>query len=270
MESNPQPKVECATTVNLLYHRRYGHRLLETFLKHVDPSIPLAYYYEAAVEGGNPQAAYGFPTSKRICPRDLYTDTNFSLYLADATPRVEAKIGPVSTDPDKRTGTGRAVRYNYNWDALTFGRKGHAFIGAARAAQARYLFWLDADIIFHQPMPEKVFTDLFSNGAELVYFGRRAPHTETGFFGVDLGSFNGGKFVADCATYWEGGKVFDMTTGWTDSHVFDAARLATGIKGRSLSLQETGHVMATGRLATYFDHCKGARKQRGHSPERKV
>lgn len=254
--------VKAVTSVNLPYHQKYGRQLLDSFLTHVDPQIPLVYYHEGAQEPGGFVAYSLQPPSPRIQPRDLYTG-GLGEFLRKAAPLVTAKIGAVDPDPDNRLGR---PGYGYLWDALTFARKAFAWIGTWQQTQARYLFWLDADIVFHAPMPADVFIGLFQ-GADVVCFQRKRPHTETGFYGVDITTPGGKAFCSAYENWWVKGKVFDLKNGWTDSHVFDAACETANPAIRNLSTQPTGHVMATSPLAAYFDHRKGRRKQTGASPE---
>ena len=241
-------KVELITSFNSIYYHRYGHRLVETFLEFVDPSVRLVAYSEEPVS---------LPDSPRLESRDLL-QTSFPAFLEAALPKVETKIGAVSDDPDERVGHGR---YLYEYDAIGFSKKAIAFINGARRSAADFIFWIDADVVFRRPTPLVTFTGLFLS-ADIVYFGREEPHSETGFFGLRKNRASA-TFLERYASYYEGSdpRVFDLD-GWTDSHVFDAAmaemkKSDPPVIFRNLSTNPTGHVMASSPLAVYLDHQKG-------------
>lgn len=258
--------VELVTSVNLAYHQRYGTRLVSSFLEHVPSTVTLKVYHEASTERVDP-ARYGL-SHPRLAAVDLHAVTGYPAFLAGAQRTVEKRIGMVPTDPDIRA---KKKGYNYLWDAITFGKKAHAFIHAARNSKARWLFWVDADVVFRRSVPEELLPGLFKPGQSVVYFGRKGQHAETGFFGVDLEAARTDAFLGEYSAFWEKGRVFELKEGWTDSHTFDVAiqraYQVNGFAAGNISTMPGGHVIAASPLGFYMDHQKGPRKQAGISPE---
>lgn len=262
-----QRMIEFVTSMGSTYFSKYGKKMIESFLEFTDLQKLSIYHEDELSYNAVPGMKSG-----RIDLHHLSNISGFSEYMIDAKKEVSKKIGNVSSDPDNRVGYGQ---YDYRWDALTFGKKGFSFFTAARESKARLLFWADADIIFYRLLSEKILDGLFIDKSNkrrsVVHFGRQTPHTETGFFGVDLSSIDGNQFVEAYASFWEERKVFEIKEGWTDCHVFDKALELSGVQTTNLSTIPEGHVIAASPLSYYFDHLKGAkRKKLGISPERKA
>ena len=260
--------IEFVTSVSFPYFTKYGKRTARTFLKFVDPSITLKIYHEASAEEKD-LADYRIPDSPRISTVDLHAETNMMQFLELLEKHAKKRCGPVSPDPDERFRGGQ--RYHYQWDAVTFGKKGLSFAHAARTSRAKFVIWVDADIVFRKRMSAATVTSLFSGRVDVIHFGRKTPHSETGFFGVRV-SRRSRAFIEEYASFWEKKKVLAIKEGWTDSHVFDEAlricKKSLGLKTKSLSTVAVGHVIAASPLGAYMDHQKGPRKRLGYSPER--
>lgn len=261
--------IQFATSANLLYFQKYGRKMAETFLKFVHCRASLRVYHEASEEATTIDAyRVNLSPSRRISFWDLYRETGIRPFLTEAAFYVFGKLkGLPLPDPDARLAR---PGYNYQWDAVTFAKKAFAIIHAARTSTARFFFWVDADTTFRKYIPEEVLQALFKPDADIVCFKRAHPHTETGFFGLDLASPRTRSFVESYARIYEERKLFENEAGWTDCHAFDMAILATdGLRVKNLSTKDEGHVVAASPLGEYIDHMKGSRKQAGASPERK-
>lgn len=261
--------VEFVTSVSLPYFEKYGRRLVATFLRFAPPTATLRVYCE--VSTGVTLESYSLPPDAegRVVCVDLHAVTPLLAFLERARPRVEAKLGRgVPIDPDERRPENG---YDYTWDAVTFGKKGFSLAHALVSASARFVFWIDADVVFLDHVPVSFLVGLFQGRADLVYFGRVDLHSETGFIGFDLHSPRTRQFARAHEEFWHEDAVFTLKDGWTDCHVFDKvlqrATANDGLIARSLSRQDSGHVMATSILSPYLDHLKGARKELGRSPE---
>lgn len=251
--------VELVTSMSLPYCRRVGKWMLSSYASFVDGEIGLRLYHEVSAEGSKLEE-YA-PIQPRVTPVDLHQETRLNEFLKTATPKVSARIGYIpSRNPEERLKNPRG--YNYLYDALTFGRKAFAFIHAGRNSPARYVFWVDADVVFKKPVPASFFIGLMSE-APVAYFPRTKPHAETGFFGIDKNAPAAMAFVEEYATFWEKSRIFGLP-GWTDSNSFDAAvKACKGLKTRALSSKREGPVMDFSVLSEYMEHKKGIRKLSG-------
>lgn len=246
-------KIEFVTSASLPYYERYGFRLIGSFRKFA-PTDALTVYAEDFLLDSE-------AVCRRVRFRGLMEVPGIREFLRRARPKVEEKLGmKVTSDPDERLAN---PKWDYRWDAVTFGKKAFAIIDALRTTAAEYLFWIDADVVIRKPLPTEVLTGLFK-GADIVYFGRSKPHSECGFVGWRM-SDRVKIFTDRYAAFYEEDEIFQLT-GWTDCHAFDAALAyardkAQAITARNLSTKEGGHVIEASPLGAYLDHQKGRRKQ---------
>lgn len=254
------------TSGSLAYFKAHGERFVSSFLACVDPSITLKIYGEWSLEGVGPEAYV-----PKACPSitfvDLWKETRLEKFLEGAKPVVEKKIGPVAKMPKERLST---KTYDYNFDALTFGKKLMAVCHGLRAEPFQTVIWSDLDVVFHKPMGPAFLESLF-HGKDLFYFGRVNQHSETGIMGFHTtseGVRELGRQMEECLVSLS----FRKLSGWTDCHIFDHHRTllekAKRLTSTDLSKGQKGHVIAQSCLAPYLDHMKGPRKFTGSSPER--
>lgn len=260
-------RIEFVTSADLVYWNKYGRKLARSFLEHVPSDIPLRLYHEASKEGVPAEEYWG---TGEIHFSDLYEKTPLEKFLKVAEVKVKERLGIVpARDPVERL---KDPLYHYIWDACTFGRKGMALVDgllSAGRAGARYLFWVDADVLFRKTLPREVLEELMTD-VDIAYFGRHPQHSETGFIGFNLHSQPVRDFAQAYINMWAKETVFDLKDGWMDAHVFDAVRESISeLKTRNLSTDFGGHVIASSPLGQYIDHMKGTRKQQGFSPERR-
>lgn len=263
-------KIEFVTSANKLYFDRYGIRLARSAMECLPRNVTLRMYCEASKEGISLDAYKVDTGGGRIEKIDLFAVTSLTDYLNKARPIVEQKMGcTISENPEERRAKNR---YHYEWDALTFGKKGFSLGHALRTTKCDYLFWVDADIVFFRRLTERVLTRLFRGRADVVYFGRKSCHSETGFIGFNMTRGACHEFAERYCAQWEELHIFRNSKGWTDCHAFDTVlhEMTTEekIKTHNLSWTDRGHVMAESPLAMYCDHMKGDRKRNGGSPER--
>src|SRR5262245_39735972 len=129
--------MEFVTSGSLAYFRAHGDRFVKTFLEHVDPSVTLRIYGEFSKERAQ-RGDYVPEASSRISFVDLFTETPLEHFLEVARPVVEQKIGPVAVTPKERL---KLKRYDYRWDALTFGRKMLSICHALRTGPRGTMVW---------------------------------------------------------------------------------------------------------------------------------
>jgi hypothetical protein len=158
--------------------------------------------------------------------------------------------------------------YNYNYDLWRFSRKVFAQYDVLKDYKGK-VFWLDADLYFRKPVPEKYLNDLFED-KPLVFLGREGFYTETGFVGFDT-EYDGFKNFLDCYIgCLQKGTVFTLKR-WHDCEIFDWARKQVGYNEKNLSpffkipddkkmsLEELDVIHRSG-LGEYIIHFKGKRK----------
>jgi hypothetical protein len=93
--------------------------------------------------------------------------------------------------------------------------------------------WLDADCVTYRDIPEGYIESLLGDGY-MALLKRKGYHTETGFW------------IVDCRHFAKEGVKFTNLSG---EHERDM------------------HPLSKIELGKYIDHCKGARKEKGFSPE---
>lgn len=131
--------------------------------------------------------------------------------------------------------------------------------------------WLDADAVTYRPIPEGYIESLLPDGCYLAHF-KRHHYTETGFWVMDCRHPEHKAFLDHWVGLFES-DAFQALPEWHDCTTLDATIKAFRgrVKTHSLSGGFEGemHPMALADLAKYIDHCKGARKALGFSPENK-
>ena len=151
-------------------------------------------------------------------------------------------------------------RYNYNFDARKFCRK--VFAQDASFDLDSEVFWLDADTVTHQYIPESFLRTLVE-GVPFCYLGRARSYTETGFLGFNTQHKCFPAFRANYVTAYTKGRIFSQPRAWHDCIAFDMARGA--IQGNDLNkdtpYQGLDHCWPHTVLGQYITHNKGpARK----------
>jgi len=148
--------------------------------------------------------------------------------------------------------------YDYRYDANKFCRK--VFVQDHVFDEDEFVFWIDADCIALQPIPEKFLQSLVIR--PFAYLGRKGEqaYTETGFLGFNTKHEDFLRFRERYLSYFTTGKIFTQLKGWHDCIAFDYAR--DGIKGNNLTPEGVGmgNVMGLTQLGKYLVHLKGNRK----------
>lgn len=154
----------------------------------------------------------------------------------------------------------RAHGYSFRHDAFKFGRKVFAIAHASRHVELGKLFWLDADVVTNNPVPETLLDDLLPDDVSLSYLARPRSYSELGFVGYNLNRLETHSFItAYEAMFSEDG--FLALPHWTDCHVFDhlVEKLSPvcGLIAHSNDGQPLDHSV----LGQYMTHYKGPRKK---------
>lgn len=235
--------MKAVTTFSPEGYEKYGKRCLESLIENWPSDIVV--FYEEKPDLEHPKLIY-----RNL---DDIPERKTFLKLCDKVPESTGMM----RFPD---GT---LQYNFMRDAKRYSHK--AF--AQMAVEDDLVFWVDADTVVFKSIPEEYLTGLL-DGVPYCHFGR-TTYTETGFLGFNQTHNLYKLFKQQYLTCYLKGVIFTML-GWHDCFAFDYARI--GLQGRNLSPngKEFDHVIATSELGQYLDHLKGARKDKGHSPEATV
>ena len=162
---------------------------------------------------------------------------------------------------------------SYLYDVARFANKVYA------AYDALYDYdgigvWVDADTVMYKPMPEGwLETQLATD--YMAVFKRRGMYTETGLWVVNCAHPEHKAFM-DTWLEWYESAAFKGLANWTDCETLDATirkfEKAGKVSVGSLSggHEDKQHPMAHAPISAFIDHCKGARKQGGFSPENRA
>lgn len=128
--------------------------------------------------------------------------------------------------------------------------------------------WLDADCVTDKPIPTGYVEDQLGD-AYLAHFDRPGHYTETGLWLMNCAHPKHREFL-DLWVRWFEEDAFTRFNEWHDCTTLDATIRLTGVPTKSLSGRYGNlmHPMAKADFSKYVDHCKGARKVAGASPER--
>ena len=128
--------------------------------------------------------------------------------------------------------------------------------------------WLDADCVTYEDIPAGLLESKVA-GAYLAHYARPGLYTETGLWIMDC-SHPGHRDFLDKWRAWYLSGRFRKLGMWTDCNTLDITIKQTGVPTVDLSAGvKSVHPMAVTELGQYIDHCKGARKELGYSPENK-
>lgn len=244
-------KIQVCTGFSPKGYEEYGKRFLDSFEKHWPREIGLNVYVE------QPVAA---PFARVIPLAECGGVMDFIARHKDDPEKNGRKPNDKWKERHKRGG------YNFRFDAVKFCRQ--CFIPSHTArymADGDLLVWFDADVLTFDT-PPKGFLDSIIGDADLAYLGRTGMHSEIGYWSVRLNERTR-SFVDLFAFMWRSDRVFDLAE-WHSAFVFDHCRNVSRMNEKNLTPNGRGHVWFQSPLGKYTDHCKGARKALGHSPER--
>ncbi len=215
---------------------QYGRECLKSFVKHWPCDIVV--YYESDLP---PDFEH-----EKIIYRRFWDIPNTSVFYhtIGSVPQARGMIGG---------------EYNYNFDLWKFSRKMFAQFETLANHEGK-VFWLDADSITKEAIPESFLENLFEDKC-LVYLGREGFYTETGFVGFDTTHRDFTSFFDRYVQVLQKGIILTLER-WHDCEAFDWARHETS--GNNLSSDwKKGlslHVLPKSVLGKYLTHNKGNRK----------
>lgn len=159
----------------------------------------------------------------------------------------------------------KQVGYNFRYDAYRFCRKVFALAHAATILRTGKMFWVDADVVTHSPVPLGLLDSVLPDGYDLSYLERRKGyHSECGFVGYNLDTPGAHDFIGKFAAKYATGE-FKKYAEWHDSWVFDRLREELPVRAYRIPSPESHHPFIYSELGLYMDHLKGERKLVGRS-----
>jgi hypothetical protein len=196
--------------------------------------------------------------------------TDFVMYAEGFTPN---NVPNVDVDSVERLAAFKQKHANYRapswrYDIVRFSNKVFAAYDALYNHDGIGV-WLDADAVTYRPITEDYIRQSL-NGAYLAHFKRAGWYTETGMWLMDCTHPQHKAFLDKWLWWFESG-AFSKLHEWHDCTALDATIKSTGVPTVSLSGEFEGqmHPMALADMGRFVDHCKGARKAAGVSPENK-
>jgi len=217
-----------------------GRKMLETFVEYWPIEIIAYYESEKVPDFRHPKITY----------RPFFAIPGVTGFLDFLANGGDSRINGVVMEDGKE-------KYSYNYDVWKFCRKMFAQFDAFNSGGK--VFWVDADVITKNRIPEEFLEDLF-DGEHLVFLGREGFHTETGFVGFDTNHPDFLEFFNRYLNTLRKGIIFTLER-WHDCAAFDWARDG---KGKDLSsFWKQGDALGVWEktiLYDYMTHFKGQRK----------
>jgi len=253
-------KIAVVTTFHQAGLKKYGQRMMDSFVKNWPNEIMLHVYPEKC----NPNIF----DNKRIVSTDLDSVKELCDFkrLWQNVPKAN---GDVSNDPirSKRKDSGKG----FKWDAIRFSHKVYAIFDCVRKTDADVLFWMDADTICHSPITISVVEKFCPLHQDLGFLGREGKYSECGLYSLNLKSLIIHSFLREFQRMYDDAEngIFTLSE-WHDSFVFDAVRQK--FRGKLIEnnwsggiIKGEGHPLINSEWGAYLDHLKGDRKDLGRS-----
>ena len=160
----------------------------------------------------------------------------------------------------------------FKWDGVRFCYKVYAYTHAILNTNADGLICMDADSVFYKPIDEDFVTKhLHKQDCMMTYLGRVHQYTECGFLYFNLQHPSTKDYATQAQNFYNTDELYNLNE-YHDCEVWDTVRKKLennqGVQNINLTPNfPAGHAQAASILGKYYDHCKGARKIQGKSPE---
>lgn len=250
-------KYTVITTFNESGYKKYGQRMIQTFLQTWPQAVTLVVYAEDCAVS---------ETAPNLVVHDIAIAdalTTFKTAWA-AVPRAN---GDVSNDPvrSKRKDSGKG----FKWDAVRFAHKVYSIFHCARSISTDWLIWMDADTVCHSTITLEDLDRLCSPDRDLCFLGRQGKYSECGLYAMNLTRPNTKTFLQKFQRMYDDAEqgIFTLKE-WHDSYVFDDVRKQCVLNELDWSghlITGEGHPLINSEWGAYLDHLKGARKDMGRS-----
>jgi len=252
-------KIAVVTTFNEEGLKRYGQRMIDTFIQNWPKEITLHIYPEMC----NPRV----PDHSRVTLKRL-EEVPELMAFKNRWRDVSKANGDVTDDPvrSKRKDAGKG----FKWHAVRFAHKVYAIFDCVKETNADVLFWMDADTVCHSPITLETVMKFCPANMDLGYLGREGKYTECGLYSMNLRSVRTLGFLREFQRmYDEAENGIFLLDEWHDSFVFDAVKDKTHplrLNNWSAGIVKgEGHPLINSEWGAYLDHLKGDRKTIGRS-----
>jgi hypothetical protein len=252
------PKYAVVTTFHAKGYEQYAQKFIKTFLNTWPQAVTLYVYTEDCeiLESG-----------PNLIVRDLHLYSQPLVNFKNKWRNVPKANGDVSQDPvrSKRRDAGKG----FKWDAVRFAHKVYSIFHCAENCDAEILIWMDADMVCHSTMTEKILNSLIPENTDLCYLGREGKFSECGLYSMYLPSQRTKNFLKQFQNFYDDAEngIFRLDE-WHDSFVFDAVRRLHPLVEVDWSkglIKGEGHPLINSPWGAYLDHLKGKRKEYGKS-----
>lgn len=167
-----------------------------------------------------------------------------------------------------RQGTKDMHPVGRKWD--TYCHKVYAQYQSFKAANTRYLLFLDADVAALKLFSGEIAANWLDNHF-CGYIGRDTLLTETGFILYDIQDPGAENFFENFINLYNKDQLFELES-WCDCGAFDHIRLQSTLSFKNLSGKYSSFIdpIAVGEVGEYFDHWISKKSKRvGSSKHRK-
>jgi hypothetical protein len=256
-------KISVVTTFNEEGLKKYGQRMVDSFIDNWPADVTLHIYPEMC----DPIIKnYDRVTVKRL------EEVSELMLFKERWKDVPKANGDVSLDPvrSKRKDAGKG----FKWNAVRFAHKVYAIFDCARTTNADVLFWMDADTVCHSPIALETIKKFCLENIDLGFLGRENKYTECGLYSLNLRSPMIHHFLREFQRMYDDAEngIFTLAE-WHDSFVFDAVRIKFKDQLREYNwsagiIDGEGHPLINSEWGAYLDHLKGGRKDLGRSKDK--
>lgn len=254
-------KKAVVTTFHKEGYDKYAKRMIQTFLANWPSDITLYVYPEDhTIE----------ESADNLIVRDLHTSIPELVKFKDTWKNDPKARGAVAMGPKDLKGKQKGI--GFRWDAIRFSHKIYSVCHAARNTDADVLFWMDADMVCHSPIPHHFIEKVAGDTVGLGFLGRPNKFTECGLYSMNLNDSATRDFLLEFQKAYDSGRLFTFSE-WNDCWVFDVIR--NEIKKKYPNwvwndwckglIKGEGHPLVNSEWGAYLDHLKGRRKDNGKS-----
>lgn len=250
--------ISVVTTFNDRGLRKYGQRMINSFVKNWPKNVKLYVYAEDCI----PEVP-----SENVIVLDMNTTCKDLVKFKDKWKDVPKANGDVTCDPirSRRKDSGKG----FKWDAVRFSHKVYSIFHCAEICNTDMLMWMDADMYCHSPIDYETLMKIHPDGADLYYIGRERKWPECGLYTIDLTTKMGNMFLKKFKWVYDNAEegIFQMDE-WHDSFVFEEVRKPLKMVSHNWGagiVRGEGHPLINSVWGGYLDHLKGGRKDEGKS-----
>jgi len=245
-------KYTVITTFNESGYKKYGQRMIQTFLQTWPEEVVLVVYAEdCAVE----------ETAPNLVVHDIGIADALTTFKT-AWAGIPRANGDVSDDPvrARRKDAGKG----FKWDAVRFAHKVYSIFHCARSISTDWLIWMDGDTVCHSTITLADLDRLCPPDRDLCFLGRQGKYSECGLYAMNLDRPTVKTFLQKFQRMYDDAEqgIFTLKE-WHDSYVFDDVRKQCALNELDWSghlITGEGHPLINCEWGAYLDHLKGARK----------